>query len=186
MNLIKNAKRALLFPGQGSQFVGMGMDIYNFFPVAKSVIDKCDEILDYKLKTLMFEGPGEVLTATSNAQPAIACHSLAILSVLETEKGFRVEDCAMSMGHSMGEYSALVATKSLNLEDAIRLVRTRGTAMQYSVKSVDHSMKAIVILGDHLEEVIQTDIFLYIDRRHNEKSTDTITAWRDSRNKQYQ
>jgi [acyl-carrier-protein] S-malonyltransferase len=161
MQLIKNAKRALLFPGQGSQFVGMGLDIYNHFPVAKSVIDKCDEILGNTLKPLMFEGPAQNLTETSNAQPAIACHSLALLSVLEAQKGFRVDDCAMAMGHSMGEYSALVATNSLKLEDAIRLVRARGMAMQYSVKSVDHSMKAIVILGDHLEEVIKAFAFTF-------------------------
>lgn len=154
MHLIKNVKRALLFPGQGSQFVGMGVDIYNNFAIAKSVIDTCDEILGKTLKHLMFEGPSQNLTETSNAQPAIACHSLALLSVLEAEKGFRVEDCAMAMGHSMGEYTALVATKSLKLEDAIRLVRIRGNSMQYSVKSLDHSMKAIVLLGDHLEEVI--------------------------------
>ena len=153
MHLIKHAKRALLFPGQGSQFVGMGMDIYNSFESAKSVIDTCDEILGKTLKRLMFEGPPQTLTETSNAQPAIACHSIALLSVLEAEKGFKVSDCAMAMGHSMGEYTALVATKSLKLEDALRLVRIRGNAMQYSVKGVDHSMKAIVIMGDHLEEV---------------------------------
>lgn len=146
-------KVALLFPGQGSQHVGMGADIYNKFKVARDVIDECETALQARLRHVMFEGPQNLLTMTANAQPAILCHSIALLRVLENDFGFKTNNCTFAMGHSLGEYTALVATKSISLFDAIKLVRLRGEAMQNSVSNKNTSMKALMIQGDHLESI---------------------------------
>lgn len=144
---------ALLFPGQGAQHVGMGADIYKSFPAARLVIDECDAAVGGGLKQLMFEGPMPSLTSTENAQPAILCHSIALLRVLESEFGFNVRSFSCALGHSLGEYSALVATDSISLSDAIRLVRLRGLAMHKSTKTKQTAMRALVINGDHLEDI---------------------------------
>ncbi|KNC97469.1 malonyl CoA-acyl carrier protein transacylase [Spizellomyces punctatus DAOM BR117] len=146
-------KTAVLFPGQGAQHVGMGADIYENFKAARDVIDASDEAVGGGLKKLMFEGPQQTLTSTENAQPAILCHSIALLKVLETEFGFDINSCTYALGHSLGEYSALVATQSLSLSDAIKLVRLRGEAMHRSVDSGKTTMKALIINGDHLEDI---------------------------------
>jgi [acyl-carrier-protein] S-malonyltransferase len=91
----------------------MGSDIYDKYPSAKHVVDTCNTLLEFRLKDIMFKGPAGVLTSTKHAQPAIVCHSIALLRVLEQELGFKVEKCQVALGHSLGEYSALVATKSL-------------------------------------------------------------------------
>ncbi|KAI8814458.1 acyl transferase/acyl hydrolase/lysophospholipase [Cladochytrium replicatum] len=146
-------KAAIMFPGQGAQFVGMSQDIYQDFKAASEIIDEAEEAIGGGLRKLMFEGPQSQLTSTENAQPAILAHSIALLRVLETEYGFDVKSCSYALGHSLGEYSALVATRSLPLRDAIKLVRLRGTLMAHSVYSKETAMKALVITAKHLEDV---------------------------------
>ncbi|KAI8610328.1 acyl transferase/acyl hydrolase/lysophospholipase [Chytriomyces sp. MP71] len=146
-------KTALIFPGQGSQLVGMGKDVYEAFPSAKKVIDECEEVLGGGLRELMFDGPSNELTLTANAQPAILCHSIALLRVLEEEFGFDVSQSSFALGHSLGEYSALVATQAISLHEAIKLVRLRGEAMQNSVGNQKTAMRALVVNKGHLEDV---------------------------------
>ncbi|KAI9101990.1 acyl transferase/acyl hydrolase/lysophospholipase [Phlyctochytrium arcticum] len=148
-------RTAVMFPGQGAQHVGMGEDIYEKYAAAREVIDASDKAIKGGLKKLMFEGPQHDLTSTENAQPAILCHSAALLRVLEKEHGFNIRDYTFAMGHSLGEYTALVATGALSLEDAIQLVRLRGESMHRSVETENTSMKALVINGDHLEDIEQ-------------------------------
>ena len=137
-------KTALVFPGQGSQAVGMGKALADEFPVAREVFDRIDAALDQKLSHLMFEGPEAELTLTANAQPALMAASIAALRVLETEKGFNpARQAAYVAGHSLGEYSALCAAGSITLEEAARLLRLRGEAMQKAVPVGEGAMAAI-------------------------------------------
>lgn len=123
--------RALVFPGQGSQHVGMGRDLAKQFPAARAVFNEVDETLGERLSRLMFEGPLDELTRTENAQPAIMAVSAAIVRTLENETGLPVEQLAAFVaGHSLGEYSALVVARSIALGDAARLLRRRGLAMR--------------------------------------------------------
>ena len=123
--------RAFIFPGQGSQAVGMGKALAEAFPQARAVFDEVDAALSQKLSTVMWEGPAEALTLTSNAQPALMAVSMAVLRVLEAEAGLELRrDAAFVAGHSLGEYSALAAAGSLKLDDTARLLRIRGDAMQ--------------------------------------------------------
>ncbi|KAJ3258134.1 hypothetical protein HDU77_002415 [Chytriomyces hyalinus] len=149
----RNRKTALIFPGQGSQLVGMGADIYNRFESAKKVIDECNDAVGGGLRDLMFNGPSADLTLTTNAQPAILCHSIALLRVLEEEFGLDVRSSSFALGHSLGEYSALVATKSISLQEAVKLVRLRGEAMQTSLSNQKTAMRALVVNEGHLEDV---------------------------------
>ena len=136
---------AVVFPGQGSQTVGMGKALAKAFPVAREVFARVDEALSQKLSQLMFEGPEAELTLTSNTQPALMAVSLAALKVLEAESGFAIEkDAVFVAGHSLGEYSALCAARSLALEDAARLLRIRGDAMQQAVPVGEGAMAALL------------------------------------------
>jgi len=138
-------KKALLFPGQGSQTVGMGAELAKQFPCARAVFDEVDAALSEKLSTLIFEGPQEILTLTENAQPAIMATSIAALRVLQTEYGFDVaKQSAFVAGHSLGEYSALCAAGSLSLTDTARLLRVRGKAMQAAVPPGRGAMAALI------------------------------------------
>jgi [acyl-carrier-protein] S-malonyltransferase len=137
--------RAFIFPGQGSQTVGMGKALAEAFPQAKAVFDEVDEALSQKLSTLMWEGPAEELTLTANTQPALMAVSLAAIRVLEAEAGLNLKQhAAFVAGHSLGEYSALAAAGSLSISDTARLLRIRGNAMQNAVPVGQGAMAALL------------------------------------------
>ncbi len=143
---------ALVFPGQGSQAVGMGKALADRFPIAAEVFARVDAALGEKLSKTIFEGPEAELTLTANAQPALMATSLAAMRALESEAGLDVaRDIAFVAGHSLGEYSALCAAGALTLEDAARLLRIRGAAMQRAVPVGVGAMAAI--LGLDFSEV---------------------------------
>ncbi len=137
--------RAFIFPGQGSQAVGMGRDLAAAFAPAREVFGEVDDVLKQKLSKLMFEGPAEDLALTENTQPALMAMSMAVLRVVEAEGGFRLEDKAVLVaGHSLGEYSALAAAGSLTISEAARLLRLRGSAMQKAVPPGEGAMAALI------------------------------------------
>jgi [acyl-carrier-protein] S-malonyltransferase len=136
---------AYVFPGQGSQAVGMGKALAETFPVARRVFDEVDEALGDKLSAVMWNGPAEAITLTENAQPALVAVSLAAMRVLESEAGVDLKgDAKFVAGHSVGEYAALAAAGSLSIADAVRLVRTRGQAMQRAVPVGMGAMAALL------------------------------------------
>ena len=142
------AVHAFVFPGQGSQAVGMGRDLAAAFAAAREVFDEVDETLHQKLAKLMFEGPVEDLTLTENAQPALMAHSLAVLRVIEREGGRALADRAVVVaGHSLGEYSALAAAGAFSIADAARLLKRRGLAMQQAVPPGAGAMAALLGAG---------------------------------------
>lgn len=144
---------AWLFPGQGSQSVGMGKDVLGVSAAARAVVERADAALGEKLSRLMLEGPEDELTLTANAQPAIVTTSCAILAAIR-ERVPGLADPALSAGHSLGEYSALVAAGALSLEDAVRLVRARGRAMQEAVAPGTGAMAAIMGIEPERLEVL--------------------------------
>lgn len=136
---------AYVFPGQGSQAVGMGKALSETFPIARRTFEEVDDALADKLSAVMWEGPAETLTLTENTQPALVAVSLAAMRVLESEAGVVLaRDATFVAGHSVGEYSALAAAGSLSLADAVRLVRTRGRAMQRAVPVGMGAMAALL------------------------------------------
>lgn len=136
---------ALMFPGQGSQGVGMGRALAENFPAARQAFEEIDAALGDKLTSIMWDGPAETLTLTENAQPALLAVSVAALRVLESEARFDIaREAAFVAGHSLGEYSALVAAGSLAAADAARLVRIRGRAMQQAVPVGVGAMAALL------------------------------------------
>jgi [acyl-carrier-protein] S-malonyltransferase len=141
------AELALLFPGQGSQTVGMGQALAERFPVAAETFAEADAILGFPLSELCFSGPTDTLTSTQNAQPAILTASIAALRVLRTQRPDLPRPAAVA-GHSMGEYSALVAAGALGFADAVRLTRARGELMAMAGQQHPGSMAAILRLDD--------------------------------------
>ena len=136
---------AFIFPGQGSQAVGMGRDLAAAFTVAREVFQEVDETLKQNLSRLMFEGPGEDLTLTENAQPALLAHSIAVLRVLESEGAADIKSRAIvAAGHSLGEYTALCAVGGFTVADAARLLKLRGQAMQKAVPPGEGAMAALL------------------------------------------
>jgi [acyl-carrier-protein] S-malonyltransferase len=136
---------AFVFPGQGSQAVGMGKALAQTYSAARAVFEEVDAALGDKLSTIMWEGPAEKVTLTENAQPALVAVSLAAMRVLETEAGVDLaRDAQFVAGHSVGEYSALAAAGALTLADAVRLVRIRGRAMQEAVPVGMGAMAALI------------------------------------------
>jgi len=139
---------AFVFPGQGSQAVGMGKALADSFPAARAVFDEVDAALGEKLSAVMWEGPGEKLTLTENAQPALMAVSLAVMRVLESEAGLDLRrDAKYVAGHSLGEYSALAAAGAFSISDAARLLRIRGNAMQKAVPVGEGAMAALLGLS---------------------------------------
>jgi [acyl-carrier-protein] S-malonyltransferase len=139
---------AFLFPGQGSQDVGMGKALADAFPAARDVFAEVDEALGQKLSAIMWDGPKDELTLTENAQPALMAVSLAVMRVLEQEKGIKLGDkAAFVAGHSLGEYSALAAAGTFSLADAARLLKLRGQAMQRAVPVGEGAMVALLGVG---------------------------------------
>jgi len=142
---------AFVFPGQGSQTVGMGKALADAFPSARRVFEEVDAALGERLSDTIWNGPGDTLTLTENAQPALMAVSLATMRVLEDEAGVDLKrDAAFVAGHSLGEYSALAAARSLSIADAARLLRVRGLAMQKAVPVGKGAMAALIglELGD--------------------------------------
>jgi [acyl-carrier-protein] S-malonyltransferase len=135
---------AFLFPGQGSQAVGMGADLAEAFAAAREVFQEVDDALGQKLSTLMREGPEDQLTLTENAQPALMAVSLAVMRTLEKEFGVGVEKAAFVAGHSLGEYSALAAAGAISLADTARLLKLRGQAMQRAVPVGAGAMASLI------------------------------------------
>ena len=136
---------AFIFPGQGSQAVGMGKALADAFPAAKAVFDEVDTALGEKLSATIFEGPADKLTLTENAQPALMAVSLATVRVLQQEAGLDLKrDAQFVAGHSLGEYSALAAAGAFSVSDAARLLRTRGQAMQKAVPVGTGAMAALL------------------------------------------
>src|SRR4030042_6047571 len=132
---------AFIFPGQGSQYVGMGKEFYDHFRVAKEIFEEADDTLRFSLSPLCFQGPEEELRMTENPQPAILTTNIATLKVLQTEKGINPQFTA---GHSLGEYSALVASGALTFAEAVQTVRLRGKFMQEAVPVGEGAMAAIL------------------------------------------
>lgn len=134
-------KNAFLFPGQGSQYVGMGKELWENFAIAREVFEEADEALGHPISTLCFEGPEDALKLTENTQPAILTVSIACLRVLQSESDLVP---VLTAGHSLGEYSALVASGALSFADAVRLVRLRGRFMQEAVPVGEGAMAALL------------------------------------------
>ncbi|MDE2356566.1 MAG: ACP S-malonyltransferase [Alphaproteobacteria bacterium] len=135
---------ALVFPGQGSQTVGMGMELAEAFSAARAVFAEVDDALSQHLFRLMREGPIEDLTLTENAQPALMAVSLATMAVLATEFGVGPQKAAFVAGHSLGEYSALAAAQALSVADTARLLKLRGQAMQRAVPVGEGAMASLI------------------------------------------
>src|SRR5712691_10219364 len=138
-------KRALVFPGQGSQTPGMGRALAEAFAAARLLFEEVDDALSTRLSRLMFEGPESELMLTENAQPALLAASLAVIRVLESDAGFdSAQQAAYVAGHSLGEYSALAAAGARPVAQAAQLVRRRGQAMQQAVPVGEGAMAALL------------------------------------------
>ena len=147
-------KTAFVFPGQGSQTIGMGKEFYDNFPVARHVFEEVDDALNQKLSEIIFNGPLDELTLTANAQPAIMTSSMAILRSLQHERGCDIAKlCEYVAGHSLGEYTALCAAEAISLSDTAKLVKLRGQAMQDAVAPGVGAMAAV--LGMSLEQIAE-------------------------------
>ena len=150
--------RALIFPGQGSQAVGMGKDLSAAFPDARFVFEEVDDALEQKLSKIMFEGPEPELTLTENAQPALMAMSVALIRVLEKQAEFHVvTESSFVAGHSLGEYSALTAAGTFSLGDAARVLKMRGQSMQQAVPVGQGAMAAIIGVDLDVAEAIAAE-----------------------------
>ena len=142
---------SILFPGQGSQTIGMGSEFYNSFNLIKKIFKEADDKLNYSISKIILEGPSDELQLTKNTQPAILTVSYSIFKVLTQEFGFDYKSTKYFAGHSLGEYSALVCSNSLNFSDALFLLNERGKAMQEAVPVGKGGM--IAILGLETQEI---------------------------------
>ena len=136
---------SLIFPGQGSQFVGMGRDLFDTYSVAKEMFEELDDALGYSLSKIMFDGPMESLTLTEHTQPSLMAMSAVISKIIEIESGISLENYInFAAGHSLGEYSALTVAKAINFVDAAKILKLRGQAMQTAVPNGKGGMAAIL------------------------------------------
>ena len=147
-------KIAFIFSGQGAQYVGMGKELYDAYPVCKNVFDRANEVLGFDIKNLIFNGEKEELNITENTQPAILTTSIAILSILK-ERGIIAD---ITAGLSLGEYSALVASESIDFDTALKLVKKRGHIMQEAVPLGIGAMAAVIGLGEDKIKLILNSI----------------------------
>ena len=149
-----------IFPGQGSQKVGMGKTLYENSKIAQQVFDEVDDSLNQKLTSIIFEGKEEDLKKTSNAQPALMAVSIAIIRLIEDELGKKISNFVeVVLGHSLGEYTALCAINSIDLKSTARILRTRGNAMQDSVKGIQTRMVAVIGLDiKKIEDILKKNI----------------------------
>jgi len=145
--------KAYVFPGQGAQYTGMGQDLYNNSPIARELFEKANEILGFKITKIMFEGTADELKQTKVTQPAIFLHSVILSKVLGDK--FQPE---MTAGHSLGEFSALVAAGALSFEDGLKLVSKRAQAMQKACEAQPSTMAAIVGLDDEIVEQVCAEV----------------------------
>lgn len=145
------AKKSYIFPGQGAQFSGMGRDLYENSEVARNLFERANEILGFRITDIMFEGSSDELRETRVTQPAVFLHSVILAKVLEIEP-------AAVAGHSLGEFSALVAAGALSFEDGLRLVAKRATAMQKACEMAQGTMAAVIQLDDSVIEEICASI----------------------------
>lgn len=160
---VSSSKVAYVFPGQGTQHVGMGKDLYDQSPVARKLLDEVDEALDRPLTKLMFEGPQEELNLTINAQPAILATSLAFLKASQEFAGPEALPAPnFAAGHSVGEYSALAAAGVLGIHDAVRLVQERGRLMHETSQKQQGGMAAVLGLDELTVEEICRETGAYI------------------------
>ena len=143
--------KALLFPGQGSQIVGMGSEFFNNFEVVKKIFSEADDTLNFKISKLILEGPAAELKLTKNTQPAIMAVSYSIFCVLKKEYNINIDQFKYFAGHSLGEYTALVSSEALTFTDAIYLLQERGKAMQEAVPVGEGSMLAV--LGCNVDQI---------------------------------
>ncbi len=142
---------SVLFPGQGSQSVGMAKDLYDNFQYIKDLFNEADDTLSMSISKLIFEGPKEVLNETENTQPAIFLVSYAIFKVIKNETSFDISKASFFAGHSLGEYSALACSNVLNFKDTINLLKIRGNAMQNAVPKNEGGM--VAVLGEDINEI---------------------------------
>lgn len=164
--------KAFVFPGQGAQFVGMGKDLYENSPLAKEMFEKANEILGFRITDLMFAGTVEDLKQTSVTQPAIFLHSVILAKVLGDD--FRPE---MVAGHSLGEFSALVAAGAISFEDGLKLVSTRAKAMQKACEKEPSTMAAIIGLEDEkIEEICKSIDEVVVPANYNSPSQVVISG----------
>ena len=156
--------KSIVFPGQGSQYLGMGKYLHDNFSVSKRIFEEVDDALEFKLTEIIFGDDANKLNLTENTQPAIMAVSIATLEALKKEKGIKINDFNFCAGHSLGEYSALVAAKSIKLADAAKILKKRGQAMQNAVPIGQGAMAAILnIQVNELEKFIQENNFLSIE-----------------------
>lgn len=168
--------RAFIFPGQGSQTIGMGKDFYDNFLAAKETFDEVDNCLNRFLSKIIFSGDIAELTLTHNAQPALACVSIAILRVLIHEANLHIENlCKFTAGHSLGEYSALYANGTLNLPSTMQLLETRGQAMQEVANKTKGAMAACLNINiKELQNLINDNVTDGICQIANDNSANQI------------
>ncbi len=170
--------RAFVFPGQGSQFVGMGKDLYDNFPVARLVFEEVDSSLGDNLSKIIFEGSVESLGMTEKTQPALMAVSVAVVRVIEAETGKKLSDlCNFVAGHSLGEYSALCAVGSISLSDTAKLLKIRGSSMQAACPLGKGAMVAVLgVPVEKLEEIIEGFINVGLCQIANDNSAEQVVA----------